>query len=87
MKRFFSRIKTFITRPDALQTGITASDAAMTLGIARATTKEHLLIGDQRVKDYRIYMALQLLGYCICRIGSNSPNPFGTGSELFCFLL
>ncbi|KAF5733667.1 vacuolar protein sorting-associated protein 36 [Tripterygium wilfordii] len=55
---FFSRIKTFITRPDALQTGITASDAAMTLGIARATTKEHLLIGDQRFTPKTFYVMI-----------------------------
>ncbi|KAF5729370.1 putative Vacuolar protein sorting protein [Tripterygium wilfordii] len=44
----FARIKTFITRPDALRTGITASDAAMTLGIAPAMAKEHLLSAESK---------------------------------------
>ncbi|KAJ9175361.1 hypothetical protein P3X46_013925 [Hevea brasiliensis] len=44
----FTRIKTLVTKPDALQAGITASDAAMTLGIAPAMAKEHLLTAESR---------------------------------------
>ncbi|KAM7266008.1 hypothetical protein ACFE04_003691 [Oxalis oulophora] len=39
----FTRIKALVTKPEALRTGISASDAAMTLGIAPAMAKEHLL--------------------------------------------
>ncbi|KAJ8774340.1 hypothetical protein K2173_011589 [Erythroxylum novogranatense] len=39
----FARIRTLVTRPDALRTGISASDAAIALGIAPAMAKEHLL--------------------------------------------
>ncbi|XP_062091632.1 vacuolar protein sorting-associated protein 36 [Humulus lupulus] len=44
----FARIKTLVTKPDALRTGISASDAAMTLGIAPAMAKEHLLSAESR---------------------------------------
>ncbi|WCJ41433.1 Vacuolar protein sorting-associated protein 36 [Euphorbia peplus] len=44
----FARIKTLVTKPDALQAGITASDAAMTLGIAPAMAKEHLLNAESK---------------------------------------
>ncbi|GMN59214.1 hypothetical protein TIFTF001_028306 [Ficus carica] len=44
----FARIKTLVTKPDALRTGISASDAAMTLGIAPAMAKEHLLAAESK---------------------------------------
>ncbi|XP_065868691.1 vacuolar protein sorting-associated protein 36 isoform X2 [Euphorbia lathyris] len=44
----FARIKTLVTKPDALQAGITAGDAAMTLGIAPAMAKEHLLNAESK---------------------------------------
>lgn len=44
----FARIKTLATKPDALRTGISASDAAMTLGIAPAMAKEHLLTAESK---------------------------------------
>uniref|UniRef100_A0A803NVA6 Vacuolar protein-sorting-associated protein 36 n=1 Tax=Cannabis sativa TaxID=3483 RepID=A0A803NVA6_CANSA len=44
----FARIKTLVTKPDALRIGISASDAAMTLGIAPAMAKEHLLTAESR---------------------------------------
>lgn len=44
----FARIKTLVTKPDALRTGISASDAAMTLGIAPAMAKEHLLTAESK---------------------------------------
>lgn len=39
-----------MTKPDALRTGISASDAAMTLGIAPAMAKEHLLTAESKGK-------------------------------------
>ncbi|KAL5568717.1 hypothetical protein UlMin_025292 [Ulmus minor] len=44
----FARIKTLAMKPDALRTGISASDAAMTLGIAPAMAKEHLLTAETK---------------------------------------
>ncbi|KAL8162070.1 hypothetical protein V2J09_013559 [Rumex salicifolius] len=44
----YARIRTLVSKPDALQTGISASDAAMTLGIAPAMAKEHLLNAESR---------------------------------------
>lgn len=44
----FARIKTLATKPDALRCGISASDAAMTLGIAPAMAKEHLLTAESK---------------------------------------
>ncbi|XP_044462608.1 vacuolar protein sorting-associated protein 36 [Mangifera indica] len=44
----FARIKALVTKPEALRTGISASDAAMTLGIAPAMAKEHLLTAESR---------------------------------------
>ncbi|CAN1174455.1 Vacuolar protein sorting-associated protein 36, partial [Linum perenne] len=44
----FARIKALVTKPDALRSGITASDAAMTLGIAPAMAKEHLLSAESK---------------------------------------
>ncbi|KAI4384324.1 hypothetical protein MLD38_002495 [Melastoma candidum] len=44
----FSRIKSLVTRADTLRTGISASDAAITLGIAPALAKEHLLAAESQ---------------------------------------
>ncbi|KAM7512167.1 hypothetical protein LguiB_011042 [Lonicera macranthoides] len=44
----FARIRTLVLKPDALRTGISASDAAMTLGIAPAMAKEHLLTAESK---------------------------------------
>ncbi|XP_077226438.1 EAP30/Vps36 family protein isoform X2 [Tasmannia lanceolata] len=44
----FGRIKTLVLKQEALRTGINASDAAMTLGIAPALAKEHLLTAESR---------------------------------------
>ncbi|BFG20814.1 hypothetical protein CerSpe_070880 [Prunus speciosa] len=44
----FARIKTLVTKPDALRTGISASDAAITLGIAPGMAKEHLLTAESK---------------------------------------
>ncbi|KAF3434338.1 hypothetical protein FNV43_RR25441 [Rhamnella rubrinervis] len=44
----FARIKTLVTKPDALRSGISPSDAAMTLGIAPAMAKEHLLSAESK---------------------------------------
>lgn len=44
----FARIKALVTNPDALRTGISASDAAMTLGIAPGMAKEHLLTAESK---------------------------------------
>lgn len=44
----FARIRTLVTNPDALRTGISASDAAITLGIAPAMAKEHLLTAESK---------------------------------------
>lgn len=44
----FGRIKSLVLKPEALRTGISPSDAAMTLGIAPAMAKEHLLAAESR---------------------------------------
>ncbi|KAG9458651.1 hypothetical protein H6P81_003159 [Aristolochia fimbriata] len=44
----FGRIKTLVLRPAALRTGVSASDAAITLGIAPALAKEHLLNAESK---------------------------------------
>ncbi|TXG49186.1 hypothetical protein EZV62_025061 [Acer yangbiense] len=44
----FARLRTLVTKPETLQTGISASDAAMTLGIAPAMAKEHLLTAESK---------------------------------------
>ncbi|CAI0442302.1 unnamed protein product [Linum tenue] len=44
----FARIKALVTKPDAFTSGISASDAAMTLGIAPAMAKEHLLSAESK---------------------------------------
>lgn len=43
-----ARIKYLVSKPDALRTGISPSDAAMTLGIAPAMAKEHLLTAESK---------------------------------------
>ncbi|GAY60365.1 hypothetical protein CUMW_201460 [Citrus unshiu] len=42
----FGRLRALVTKPEALRHGISASDAAMTLGIAPAMAKEHLLTAE-----------------------------------------
>ncbi|RAL49030.1 hypothetical protein DM860_001350 [Cuscuta australis] len=42
----FARIKSLVTKADALRVGISASDAAKTLGVAPAMAKEHLLAAE-----------------------------------------
>ncbi|KAI3728197.1 hypothetical protein L6452_16829 [Arctium lappa] len=44
----FSRIRSLVQKPDALQTGVSATDAARTLGIAPAMAKEHLLAAESK---------------------------------------
>ncbi|GMH07854.1 hypothetical protein Nepgr_009694 [Nepenthes gracilis] len=44
----FARIKALVLKPDALRAGISASDAAMMLGIAPAMAKEHLLNAESK---------------------------------------
>uniref|UniRef100_A0A7N0T6J6 Vacuolar protein-sorting-associated protein 36 n=1 Tax=Kalanchoe fedtschenkoi TaxID=63787 RepID=A0A7N0T6J6_KALFE len=44
----FTKIKSMVQKPDALRAGISASDAAMTLGIAPAMAKEHLLNAESK---------------------------------------
>ncbi|KAK9103589.1 hypothetical protein Sjap_020843 [Stephania japonica] len=44
----FERIKALVLKPDALKIGISPSDAAMTLGIAPAMAKEHLLTAESK---------------------------------------
>lgn len=44
----FARIRALVTNPDALRAGISASDAAITLGIAPAMAKEHLLTAESK---------------------------------------
>lgn len=39
-----------MTKPDALQSGVSASDAAMTLGVAPAMAKEYLLTAEGKGK-------------------------------------
>ncbi|XP_010543635.1 PREDICTED: vacuolar protein sorting-associated protein 36 [Tarenaya hassleriana] len=41
-----ARIRTLVSKAEMLRTGITASDAALTLGIAPAMAKEHLLTAE-----------------------------------------
>lgn len=44
----FTKIKILVMKPDALRAGISASDAAMTLGVAPAMAKEHLLSAESK---------------------------------------
>ncbi|RZS00179.1 hypothetical protein BHM03_00029831 [Ensete ventricosum] len=44
----FARIASLAQKPDALRTGISPSDAALTLGIAPALAKEHLLTAESK---------------------------------------
>uniref|UniRef100_A0A0D3AHU1 Vacuolar protein-sorting-associated protein 36 n=1 Tax=Brassica oleracea var. oleracea TaxID=109376 RepID=A0A0D3AHU1_BRAOL len=43
-----SRIRMLVTKTETLRTGITASDAALTLKIAPALAKEHLLTAETK---------------------------------------
>ncbi|KAG5565063.1 hypothetical protein RHGRI_001075 [Rhododendron griersonianum] len=47
-EKVLSGIKSLALRPEALQTGISASDAAIMLGIAPAMAKEHLLTAESK---------------------------------------
>ncbi|CAA2988494.1 vacuolar sorting-associated 36 [Olea europaea subsp. europaea] len=42
----FSRIKSFVSKPNALRIGISASNAEMTLGFALTVAKEYLLAAE-----------------------------------------
>ncbi|KAI3917033.1 hypothetical protein MKX01_003482 [Papaver californicum] len=44
----FARIKALVLKPEALRLGVSASDAAMTLGIAPGLAKEHLLTAETK---------------------------------------
>ncbi|XP_057453372.1 vacuolar protein sorting-associated protein 36 [Lotus japonicus] len=44
----FAKIKVLVMKPDALRAGISASDAAMTLAVAPAMAKEHLLSAESK---------------------------------------
>ncbi|GMJ12163.1 hypothetical protein like AT5G04920 [Hibiscus trionum] len=44
----FARIRSLVTKPEALRNGISPTDAAMTLGIAPAMAKEHLLTAESK---------------------------------------
>ncbi|XP_076891450.1 vacuolar protein sorting-associated protein 36-like isoform X1 [Bidens hawaiensis] len=43
-----SRIRSLVQKPDALKAGVSATDAARTLGIAPAMAKEHLLAAESK---------------------------------------
>ncbi|XP_050210897.1 vacuolar protein sorting-associated protein 36 [Mercurialis annua] len=47
-EKIFDRIKSLVMKPDVLGVGLTASDAAMSLGIAPAMAKEHLLTAESK---------------------------------------
>ncbi|KAI4323670.1 hypothetical protein L6164_023257 [Bauhinia variegata] len=47
-EQVFAKIKILATKPEALRAGISASDAAMTLGVAPAMAKEHLLSAESK---------------------------------------
>ncbi|XP_028807563.1 vacuolar protein sorting-associated protein 36 [Neltuma alba] len=44
----FAKIRMLVLKPDALRAGISASDAARTLGVAPAMAKEHLLTAESK---------------------------------------
>lgn len=52
----FARIKKLVLKPDALQKGISPSDAAMTLGIAPALAKEHLLTAESKGLQTQMFL-------------------------------
>lgn len=70
----FARIKTLVTKPDALRMGISASDAALTLGIAPAMAKEHLLTAENQGMVPAAYIYK-------CAMDKKS-NKYGTGQSL-----
>ncbi|XP_019449356.1 PREDICTED: vacuolar protein sorting-associated protein 36-like [Lupinus angustifolius] len=47
-EQVISKIKMLATKPDALRSGISASDAAKTLGVAPAMAKEHLMSAESK---------------------------------------
>ncbi|CAL0303618.1 unnamed protein product [Lupinus luteus] len=47
-EQVISKIKILATKPDALRSGISASDAAKTLGVAPAMAKEHLMSAESK---------------------------------------
>ncbi|KAI4323678.1 hypothetical protein L6164_023266 [Bauhinia variegata] len=47
-EQVFAKIKIIATKPETLLAGISASDAAMTLGVAPAMAKEHLLSAESK---------------------------------------
>ncbi|RZB98355.1 Vacuolar protein sorting-associated protein 36 isoform C [Glycine soja] len=46
--KVFNKVKMLVLKPDALRAGISASDAARTLGVAPAMAKEHLLSAESK---------------------------------------
>lgn len=58
----FARIKSLAEQSDALRTGISPSDAALTLGIAPALAKEHLLTAETRGAG--LYYVSSVLKFC-----------------------
>ena len=44
----FARITDLVVKPEALQTGVGASEAARTLGVAPALAKEYLLAAENK---------------------------------------
>ncbi|KAG8363752.1 hypothetical protein BUALT_Bualt19G0054900 [Buddleja alternifolia] len=60
--KVFARIRSLIMKPDALLNGISASDAAMTLGVAPAMAKEYLLAAEGKGMIFTIssYAAILL---------------------------
>ncbi|RZC77325.1 hypothetical protein C5167_001548 [Papaver somniferum] len=51
-RRVFDRIKVLVLKPEALRLDVSASDAAMSLGIAPALAKEHLLTAETKGTDW-----------------------------------
>ncbi|PWA56972.1 hypothetical protein CTI12_AA418150 [Artemisia annua] len=51
----FSRIRSLVQKPDALQSGVSATDAARTLGIAPAMAKEHMLAAVRKADEETIF--------------------------------
>lgn len=69
-------------KPEALRAGISASDAAMTLGIAPAMAKEHLLAAESNGMLYqKVWQIVVILGtlitfqcHCqVCFVGILAP--------------
>lgn len=62
----FARIMALVTNPDTLRTGISPSDAAMTLGIAPGMAKEHLLTAESKGKLLQSFQ--WECYYCTCTL-------------------